>query len=117
MPPRKSCLAHPSRCRVSTRCQSAVAEFHFWHALTSCVELSDDERSESEVRDAPKAVAAPADYKVKSKQVTMEDEEEESLMIESGGNGEDEDDEIGEDEFVFLVWNLDCGLISVQICR
>jgi hypothetical protein len=50
------------------------------------------------VGDAPKAVAAGADYKGKSNQATME---EESLMIESDGNGEDEDDEIGEDEFVF----------------
>lgn len=70
---------------------------------SSRTEISDDEASDfgSEVEPAPEPVKLKQEKKGKNQ--IEEPEPEESLMVESDDNKEgDEDEEIGEDEYVFV---------------
>lgn len=102
MPPRKFAPAHlPPQSLPGGSIAGQIS-------LLACADrdagISDDERSSSEAEVAPSTQASRASSKGKSKQALVEDEGEDAPTGDTNGHAEaeeDEDDnEIGEDEFV-----------------
>jgi hypothetical protein len=71
---------------------------------SSHTEISEDEAfefdSESEVAPEPESVKVKQEKKGKTKTKIEEPEQEESLMVESENNMEEEDEELGDEEYV-----------------